>query len=202
MLIEQLTEGLKLTNPGGNFTNNGYPTRIPTITRPDGIAVSTGLQSVGDGVVGIGHGGGVCPQWLGVIPIGAGSSSNTFTIRILHWKETKQGLQGVLPLWVPVTYAEWTVTLGTATGAAGSDIPVTQLFATTITMTGGPTLITNAAAPTALTAAPIVPNWFNLGFGSNAIGMLVVPTFGAKFLEVIYSTGGSATSCNGLYTKF
>lgn len=198
MVIESLSnDSWQLTNPGGNFTNNGYPTRVPTITRPDKIAVSTGLQAVGDGVIPMGHGGAICPQWLRIIPIGVGSSSNTLKLKVIHWKATRLG---IVPLWIPEVYGEWTCTLGTSSGVANSDLGTTTLFTTTITQTGGPQL-TNAATPAVTVTPAIVEKWFQLSPGSNDIGSITVPSLGARYMEVIYTTGGSATSCNGLYTK-
>jgi hypothetical protein len=185
MVIDQLSnETYALTN-SVNYSTNGYPTKIPTTTAPSG-----------DGVIGFGHLGGYCPGHLLLIPIGIGAGA-TFSLKVLGWRATKlpPGQPATLPLWVPVELATYAITLGTATGVAGSDLGVSTLFPTTITSTGGPTFITTGAAP-------ICPDWFQISPGSNSIGMISQSSFGFRFLEVIYTTGGSATSCNGLYAKF
>jgi hypothetical protein len=185
MVIDTLSnETYALTN-SVNYSTNGYPSRIPTTTAPSG-----------DGVIPMGHMGGYSPNHLILVPFGVGSSTNTFTMQILGWRATKlpPGQPASLPLWIPVNLGEYTITLGTATGVAGADLTTTSLFNTTITFTGGPTFVTAGAAPVSL-------DWLQISPGSNKIGMISVRSFGFRFMETIYSTGGSATSCNSLYCK-
>jgi hypothetical protein len=173
-----------LTNPGGNATANGFPSRVPSVAGPS--LVAAGVVKAGDGVVAIGDQGQYGPRSLLLVPFGVGAATNTFSLQVLGWRATALG---VAPLWVPVNLGTWQVTLGTAGGVANSDLGTTQLFATTISQTaGGPTNVTP-------------PDWFAVSPGGNAIGMICLRTLGFRFLEVIYSTGGSATSCNALYAK-
>lgn len=181
-----------LTNKGGNANNNGYPSRIPTTTRPDLVAAGTGVQAAGDGVIPFGHQGMECAGWLHLIPFGAGIATNTFSMKVLGWRATKLAIG--IPLWIPVELCTIAVTLGTAAGVTGADLTAASLFATTITMTGGPTFITTGAAP-------ICPDWFQISPGSNSIGMVSVSSLGFRFLETIYTTGGVATSCNALWCR-
>ncbi len=195
MIIDALSGFSTLTNPGGNYTNNGYPTRIPQSMPPTKTALSTGLQAIGDGVIACGApDGNYAAGYVYLIPIGAGSSTNTFSMTVLGWDETKIQLPNCTGLWTPITMAVYAVTLGTATGVVNTDIPTTQLFNTTIAMTGAAVGVTSGMAATVL-------DWFTISPGSNAIGMIKQPTFGFRFLEVIFTTGGSATSCNCLYRK-
>lgn len=200
IIISRLSNQVwKLTNPGGNFSNNGYPTRAPQTTNPTQTALSTGLQAIGDGVIPFGEqigsiGGQFCPTNLMLIPIGTGSST-TFGMKILGWRPTAINASlGPLPLWVPVTLATYAVTLGTAAGIANSELGTTTLFATTITSTGGPTFITSGAEP-------VIPDWCQISPGSNAIGCIIQASLGFRYLEVIYTTGGSATDCNALWCR-
>lgn len=200
VVVESLSgENWRLTNPGGNYANTSYPTRIATTTAPNKAATTTGLQAIGDGVVALGHEGSVCPQWLRLLPIGTGADEDTFTIKVLLWRSTRFNVVGQPGLWIPETLAEWTCTLCTQTGVAGADLDVTTRFVDTITMTGGPTLITNAAAPTALTAAPIVEKWFQTSPLGDQVGAIMVPTFGARFAEVIFKASGT-NGANALWT--
>lgn len=192
MIIDVLTGDLALTNPGGNYTANGYPTRIPKIARPDQVTAQ--VTSAGDGVVTCGLLGSITAQRLLLIPIGVGSATNTFGMKILGWSMTNLGIPNVQPLWIPEELVTYAVVLGSAAGVTGAELTSATLFATTITSTGGPTFITSGAPPVSL-------DWFQISPGSNAIGIIMQPTFGHRFIEVVFTTGGSATSCNCLYRK-
>jgi hypothetical protein len=185
----------KLTNPGGDYTNNGYPSRIATTTAPPLNATSgSGLQATGDGVIPFGQDGAEADGWLHLVPIGSGTG--TFSLTILGWRQTKLGV-GV-PLWFPCPLAAYNVTLGTMAGVVNSDLPTTEVFGQSDTITLGPTLV-NSAAPN--TVPPIVEGWCSVSPGSNAACFISTPSFGFRYLEVIFTTGGSATSCNALYVK-
>jgi hypothetical protein len=191
MVIYSLSPDSYLLTNSVFYSTNGYPTRVATTTDP-----------AGDGVVALGQGGALTPQWLDLFPVGHGSDDATFTLKVLLWYHTQGITPGTPKIWFFRTLGEWTCTLGTCVGVAGSDLDNTVRFADTITMTGGPTLITNAAAPTTLTAAPIVEKWFNTSPTGNVPGTLTVPALGARKAEVIFSTGGSATDCNALWGAF
>jgi hypothetical protein len=194
MIIDALNaECLTLTNPGGNYSINGYPTRIPTITPPS--QATSGVTAAGDGVLPIGTPmGNYGVAHVTLIPIGVGSATNTFSMTILGWNRTQLNVANTSFLWIPVSLATIAVTLGTETGVANSELGTTTLFATTITMTGAAVGVTSGMAATVL-------DWFTISPGSNAIGCIRQPTFGFRFLEVIFTTGGSATSCNCLWRK-
>lgn len=190
--------GEQLTNPGGNFSHNGYSSRPPSITPPNKV-VDANLAALGDGVIFCGaapdllsDGGMETTPYVYLTPIGVGSSTNTFAMTVLGWEVTKLGVG--TPLWIPITLAAYAVTLGTATGVANSDLGTTTLFATSITFTGGPVGVSSGMNPTSL-------DWFVISPGSNAIATIKQATLGYRFLEVLFTTGGSATSCNCLWRK-
>lgn len=192
MLIEEFSsQNWKLTNPGGNYSNNGYPARAPQILNPTLTALTTGLQKLGDGVINIGHGGIDGPKYIDLVPIGTGSATNTFSIEVIGWTATNLGTQ---VLWIPVgPIIAYAVTLGSAAGVANSDLGSTTLFGKTITSTLGPTFITSGAAP-------ISNDWFQISPATSAgIAMIRQRTFGFRYLEFIFTTGGSATDCNALW---
>jgi hypothetical protein len=79
-------------------------------------------------------------------------------------------------------------------GIAGSDLGTTQFFCTTMTVTGGPLLVSAGTAP-------VSDDWFSITGTAVGVGFLQVPTLGFPIMEVIFTTGGSATSCNALWRK-
>lgn len=166
-----------------NSTATSFPSKIPTTTQPSGT-----------GVIPMGHDGYMTTKCLLILPYGVGSSTNTMLLKCLGWAPT--GVGPTLPLWIPTVIGAWTATLGTATGVAGSDLDNTQLFATTIVPSLGPTLI-NTAAPN--TVPPIIPDYGVFSPGSNDIGLIIQRSFGFRFLELIMTTNNSATSVNALY---
>lgn len=168
-----------------DYSTNGYPTRTPTTTKPSGT-----------GVIPFGDGGSECPGHVLLLPFGTGASTNTFSMKVLGWHGTFfSTINPEVNLWVPVVLATYQATLGTATGVANSDIDSSHFFATTITISGAGVGVTSGMAATSL-------DWFVVSPGSNDIGVIVQPSFGFKLLEVIFTTGGSATACNALYCKF
>lgn len=181
MVIDELSNDSWARTHATNYSTNGYPARVPTITKPSG-----------DGVVPMGDAGNYSPKHLKLIPYGVGSSTNTFAMKVLGWRPTRLNIG--LPLWIPVELCTYAVTVGTGTGVAGADLTTTSLFATTITSTGGPTFITTGAPP-------ICPDWCQISPGTNAIGMICQESFGFPLLEIIFTTGGSITSANSLYAK-
>lgn len=171
-----------------NYPTSGYPTRLNTFTHPSG----DGIIPMGGSVL-AGSGGMECPTGILLQPYAIGSATNTFSLKVLGWTPTK--LNVGQPLWTNFVIGEFAITLGTGAGIAGGDVLNTELFATTITATYGPLFVTTGQA------AYSKYSWGFLAPGSNAQGVIFVPSFGCRLLEVIYTTGGSATSCNSLYRK-
>lgn len=173
-----------------NYSTNGYPSRVPTVTAPsgDGVVLLNDPKTPGQ----------VTPRSMILIPYGTDASTHTFTIKMLGWRPTLLNLGP--QLWMPVQIAEFTATLGTAAGVANADLGTTQQFATTIVLTtNGPTW-QNAAAPN--TIPPVVPDLFIVSPGSNNIGAIFLRNLGFPIVEIIFSTGGVVTDCNSLYSMF
>lgn len=184
MVIDQLCKEWWVKALATNYATNGYPTKVPTTTLPSG-----------NGVIDM-AGGDYVPGHLLIIPYGTGSATNTGSMKVLGWRDTNMNPGNPQRrLWIPVELCTVAITLGTGAGVANADLDTTALFATTLTMTGGPTFITSGAAPVSL-------DWFEISPGSNGIGMISVPTFGFKKMELIFTTAGSATDLNALYTQF
>jgi hypothetical protein len=205
MYLECLSgESWKQTNPGGNYSTNGYPTRGSSLTSP--ALVTSGVTAQGDGIIPVGDspgfpgatiGGIIAAKHLLLVPYGVGSNTNTFSMQILGWRKTNlTGSQTGQGLWIPVAICTLAVTLGTnVEGLAYSELGSTNLFATSITMTGGPLGVTSAFTPTSEDFFTIAPT------GTIGAAWAKVPTFGFRYIEVVFTTGGSATSCNCLWQK-
>jgi len=135
-----------------------------------------------------------------LIPYGVGATDTTMNLRVLGWASTI-GIGGgsAQRLWIPTNLGTYQATMGASTGVAGTDIGSGSNFADAITLTdSGPSFI-NSAAPN--TIPPIIEGWFVQTVVDDGIAMLCVPTFGFRFLEVLYNTNGSMTSMNSLYRK-
>lgn len=189
MLIETRSSKFQISNPGGNSTAASIVEPLPSLTSPDIAAVSTGVTSVGDGVIALGGGsagipgGIVAPNSLILVPYGAGSSTQTFTMKVYAWRRTlaATGPPTQFPIWVPYLLASFTVTLGTAPGLATADVNASQLFATTIVLVTGNANISNEI---------VSP-------GSNVLAHIVLDAKGAQFVEFRYAVV-TATSANCL----
>ncbi len=193
ILESKSAQGWQRTNPGGNYATNGYPSRIPTTTRPDQQTPTGG--SVGDGVIPWGLQGNYSSYNLMLVPYGVGTDDQTFKLQVLGWRPTQ--LNVGFPLWIPVQLIEVTCSLSATTGVAGSDLGTTQMFCDAITYSSGGPSLNNAAAPN--TIPPIVPDFALFSNAPDVIGFLIVRGLGFPFLEVIFTTGASATSCNALW---
>jgi hypothetical protein len=204
-LDERSDQFWAITNPGANVTVSSFSSRIPTSVSPEKVTV--GVNTAGDGVIGCGQttglqssGGSYSPRWIMLIPFGVGAADTTMNLRVLGWTPTI-GLGGGSPqqLWIPTNLGTYQATMGGSTGVAGADIGSGSNFADGITLTdSGPSFI-NSAAPN--TIPPIIEGWFIQTVVDDGIAMLSVPTFGFRFIEVIFNTNSSVTSCNALYRK-
>jgi len=183
MQINVLSGATYALSNATNYATNGYPTKAPTLTQPSG-----------DGVIPCGFLGSESPEFLTLLPIGVGASNNTFSMRVLGWRPTQIPALALRPLWIPVPLVDYAMTLGTASGATGGELGTTTLFADTITSTVGPTFITSGAAP-------IAPGWYQISPVNDLVGMIHQATLGFPFLELIFTTGGVATSCNCLWAR-
>lgn len=173
MLIDLRAADLFITNPTANVTVTSITLPVSQLTPPSG-----------DGVFDIGRPeGGIAPPSVILIPYGAGSATNTFTMSVYGWRHTLGG--NARQEWVPMILASFTCTLCTSPGVAGGDVNASQLFCGTIVMVMGNANISNEV----------------LSPATNDIGHVVVATKGVRLIQVLFGTGSSATSCNALATK-
>lgn len=167
-----------------NQTSNGYVSKVPTVTEPLGDAGT----ATGTSVIEMAAGTGSSQNLVKIMPYGVGANNTTFSFRVIGW----QGIQNagnVIPyLWVPVLLGEFACTLSSsAPGVAGATVVATEYFADTITQT----------YPAAATSSiEVVSN------AADLIAHVVLDAKGCEKIELSFTTGGSATSCNALVSRY
>jgi hypothetical protein len=172
MLITTLANALKKAR-STNAADSSFPSRIPTTTEPTGGGVQNiaGTNEIQ-----------TCNQLL-IIPYGIGSDNNTFSLRLIGWKAIAG--TDLTTLWVPITLSEIACTLCTAVGIASTPVLNTERFVDTITITTGNSGVDiSVVSPT-----------------GNVIGFALADLKGCAKVELSFSTGGSATSCNALISQ-
>lgn len=107
-----------------NATDTSFPSKVPTATKPSGTGASASAASVAE-TKGASN--------LRVVPFGAGSDTNTFSLRVIGWKFV--GTPGSDELWVPTVLAEYSCALTTAVGVAAKAVLDTERFCDTLTLT-------------------------------------------------------------------
>jgi hypothetical protein len=121
--------------------------------------------------------------------IGTGDADDVYNFRLISWSIVP-GDNSNADLWVPTTLADLVITLGTATGADGTLVPSTCLFADTITITKEPTI---TADTTRQGTIPIFSP------ANNTIAWAKIPLHGAQLIERIFDTDtGNPTGCDVL----
>lgn len=174
MQIDTRSTPFDLSNPSGNVTTTTITVPTATLTLPSG-----------EGVVQMGQFGSVqgslAPSGLQIIPYGAGLATQTFSLAVYGWREVVAG-QGNPPLWVPFILVQFSCTLSTSPGVTGADVNASQLFCDRISLVVGNGNVSNEI---------VSP-------GGNVIAHCIVTAKGVRFMQILFGTGGSATSCNAL----
>jgi hypothetical protein len=186
VLIETRSVPFGITNPGGNVTSSTITAPAPFAATPTGPTALLGPVgagvSAGDGVVAMGQTGDnpgmLTPNGVQLIPFGVGFATGTFNMAVYGWRRTT----GAIALWVPFLLAQFVCTLCTTPGVDSADVNSSQLFCDTIQLVVG-----NVGISCEITSP-----------GGNQIAHAIVNAKGARFLEVRFGTGNSATSCNAL----
>jgi hypothetical protein len=117
--------------------------------------------------------------FVGIMPFGIGTAAQTFTMRLIGWRKTINGL------WVPSILWDATCTLGTLTGIAGGDVLNTEQFASAI---GTPTTGMGSEHYDVFTTSP----------ANNTPAHVWVNAKGCSMFTCDFATGSSATSANAL----
>lgn len=169
-----------------NATDNGYPSKLITATEPAGDG-SSAAQATSAAVIDFGRDGPTAMNGLVFKPFGVGANNTTFSMRAIGWTRV-QAAGGSLDtlVWDPTDLFEVQVTLSSVLlGLAGKVLTATDFFADTITLTG-----TTAIANVTVTInSP----------ANDRPAYIVCDGLGFEKVETIYTTGGSATSCNSLW---
>ncbi len=164
-----------------NESSNGYRTIIPTITEPKGDAAS----ATGASIIELGTGGSETQNAILVVPYAIGNDDVTFSVRVIGWRLIPRDSIGP-GLWIPVTLGEFSCTASTAVGIASYTILSSERFADIITVTKGSTLVGEAPSENIISPA------------DNTIGCFLLDLKGFQKVELAFTTGGSASSCNAL----
>jgi hypothetical protein len=178
MLLETISQPFRLVR-SANSTDSSFASKVPTADKPSGA-----------GVLDLGGFGVANQNGVMLVPFGTGSDGDTFSLRVLawHWISDPTITKAVTTLWVPALLCELSVTLSSGNpGVAGTILGSSNYFAKSISLTTG-----NANVSTE-TVSPAT---------SGVLAHATVDMKGAQMLEVIFTTGSSATDCNALYKFF
>ena len=172
-----------------NATDNGFPSRVPTGTLLIGNGTAAAQASAAATRNIVNHGpDGMGKNVVTLVFYGVGSDNATFSARLIGWRRVYENGVESTSIWIPVKLCEVAVTLSTAVGVAGKLIDETNRFADTIALTG-------TTANDDVSIDIVSP-------ADNTIAHMVVDFKGAEVIEVTFTTGGSATSCNALWATY
>jgi hypothetical protein len=159
-----------------NQTSNGYVSKVPTGTAPSG----TGSSATNASVIDAPTNSLAKPNRLVILPYAIGSNNNTFSVRVIGWMPTADSTTRI---WIPVLLCELACTVSSSIpGVAAKDVLDTELFADTIAVTyGNANVSVEVVSPAADVVAHAIVNIKSL-----------------PKVELSFTTGGSATSCNSL----
>jgi len=170
-----------------NTTDNGSPSRIPQAAEPSGTG-NNAAQATASAVFDLGGSNVTDSNRVIFKPYGAGANNTTFSMRVIGWRRVFGRTGGENPntmLWDPTVLCELLCTLSsTPIGLAGKVVTATDLFADTIALTG-------TTANDDVSIDIVSP-------ANDTAGHVVLDLKGARKMEVTFTTGASATSCNAL----
>lgn len=185
-----------------NFASNGYltvthQTALPAVD--DGTAAGRAAvmfsDNLGSSTQGVGSSfntnTGMVPNGILLMPFAIGSNHTAFNLRVIGWSCLAGNYGGTTVndnnnLWLAEPLVEVQATISSSqVGVANTLILSTELFAHTITLvgtTGNPGVNCDLNSPANDTNASV---WVDLKSNQG--------------VEVIFTTGGTVTSCNTLY---
>jgi hypothetical protein len=173
-----------------NATDNGFPSRIDRATAPPESQGTSAAQATSSAVLDLTTPLGEDMPTRNVVmlvPYGAGSDTNTFSMRVIGWTLISEGSRDT-EQWRPMVLGEFLCTLSTQVGLAGRLVANTDRYCDTIALvgtTGNDDVSIDIVSP-----------------ANDTAGHVVVDMKGAQKLEVTFTTGGSATSCNCLVKMY
>lgn len=177
MLIETLSTGFRKAR-SVNQTSASFVSKVPTGTEPKGDAGT----ATGASVTGLATDGAVSQNGALVMPYAIGADNVTFSMRVFGWRLI--GSDPTTLLWMPCLLVELACTASAFVGVATRLVLNTERFADTIALTtGNDDVSVDIVSPT-----------------GDVAGHALIDLKGSQKLEFTFSTGGSATSCNALFT--
>ena len=181
MLLETLAGAWRKAR-SVNYATNGFRTLVPIATDPRGQGTTdTGASAIDPFA---GQPGGPGQNSVFVKPYALGADDVTFSTRVWIWTPTSPFDTTLLN--DPTMLCEIACIASTVTGKAGGLVLNTERFADTLTVTTG-----NSGL-----SLEVLSNT------SNLAGWFRVDISGPFYLDLDFTTGGSATSCNALWRTF
>lgn len=180
MLLETLSEDFRRIR-ATNTTDNGFPSRIPRTTEPTGIGDDV-AQATASAIVDLRNGSIRAQNKVLIKPFGTDANDETFSLRVIGWRKIIEAGVEATSFWDPTMLAQLACTLSsTPVGLAGRIVDETNMFADTITITTGNADYVDVLSPT-----------------GDVAGHAIVMLLGYSLLEITFTTGASAASCNAL----
>jgi hypothetical protein len=176
MFIETLSEPWQVAL-ATNSTDATYPVRAFSQT-------SAPTKANNPGLIPISVSGAASQNLVRIIPLGVGSDDQTFMMRILHWHHDTVSNLLSKQSWYRMPIGDFTCTLGSLAGVAGTLVPDTALVVDTITLTAG--------YATQNVSCEVCSN------AANEAAHILLSLKGAKYIEFLFNLNSSATSCNAL----
>lgn len=169
-----------------NATDASFPSVIPVTTEPIGVGDAAAQTTLAIHKLGLGAGGDVQNGCQAVF-YAVGADNVTFSARCYSWVPIVVTDGTLLVQWVPILLCEVALTASTITGVAGSPVLGTERYADTVTLTiGNANVSLEILSPGTTTA-------------NSGIAHVLMDFKGPALVQWTFTTGGSATSCNGLF---
>jgi len=168
---------------GTNQTSSSFVAKVDTLVEP-----VTSDTATGSSIIRLTNGGMVGQNLVRILPYGVGSDTNTFSLRVYAWSQLPVlDIAGHVQ-WVPDLLAEFLCTLTSGqTGVAGGLVAATEYYCDTITQT---------YPAVAVSSIEVCSN------AANEKAHIVMDMKGAQRIELTFTTGSSATSCNSLIRQY
>ncbi len=170
-----------------NQTSATFVAKPPQAAEPadDTAAVTSGTNQVW---FDMNRGCGFTQNGLKIMPIGVGNDNTTFSLRVYAWE--RYGSDSTTYIWWPTLLLEAACTIDVdIVGLAGRLLGTSDVGVDTITLVG---TSGNANVSHELVSPA----------DGKSQAHIIVDTKGAERVEITFSTGSSATSCNALVKQF
>jgi hypothetical protein len=183
MLLETLAGRLQKAR-SVNQTSAAFVSKVPTLTEPVGDAGT----ATGSAVIDMVKDSGLSQNLVKVKPYGVGANNTTFSVRVIGWSAVANGGNVIPNEWIPELLGEFACTISSSCpGVSGGVVAATEFFVDTITQT---------YPASATSSIEVVSN------AADLVAHAVLDVKGNEKIELSFSTGSSATSCNALISRY